>query len=128
MWTWLRWDEDLPTADDVRTLLAFALAWQGDAPLLIHCHSGVGRSPAAALIVACSLNPATSELTLAHLLRNWAPFVHPNEAFIRLADAELGRDGQMLNAIGCTPSELPRETRADGMPFEFPSTFLPSAL
>jgi predicted protein tyrosine phosphatase len=115
------WDEEVPTVDDVRRLLAFALAWKRDAPLLIHCHSGIGRSPAAALIVACALNPATSELTFARRLRQVAPFVHPNEALIRLADAELGRVGQMLEAIRLTPSEAPRQTRVEGMPFELPA-------
>jgi predicted protein tyrosine phosphatase len=73
------WDENVPTAEDVRKLLAFARAWQREAPLLIHCHSGVGRSPAAAL------------------------------------------------AVRRTPSEVPRETRVDGIPFELPSTLLRSA-
>src|SRR4051812_20494713 len=46
-----------PDETHVRAIIAFAQAWQQDAPLLVHCWMGVSRSPAAALIVALAVAP-----------------------------------------------------------------------
>lgn len=121
------WEENLPTSEDVRELLAFVGAWQRSAPLLFHCHAGVGRSPAAAFVAACALNPRASEMTIALTLRRAAPFAHPNQALVRLADAALSRQGRMWRAIDETRGTKVRATRTEGVPFQLSSTFAPES-
>src|SRR4051812_25919404 len=92
----------IPSSVHVAELLAFAADWRQDAPLLIHCRAGMGRSPAAAFIVACARNPGASEHEIAVALRQVSPSVRPNERLVALADDALGRDGRMLAAIAST--------------------------
>ncbi len=124
------WDEEIPTAQDIRELLAFVGEWSRAAPLLIHCRAGVGRSTAAAFVTACALNPRADEKTIAVALRRRAPFARPNEMLVRRADAALVREGRMSAAIEETrpialradSSDIPLP-RSEGTPFELPSTF-----
>ncbi len=91
-----------PQAEHVRALLAFAERWRAaeDAPaLVLHCWMGVSRSPAAAYIVQCALNPEADERALARELRRLAPFATPNARLIALADDLLGRGGRMVAAM-----------------------------
>jgi len=90
-----------PVASDVARLLAFAGEWaaQGTAPLLIQCWAGVSRSTAAAYVVACALEGEGREVDAAQRLREVAPFATPNPLIVALADAQLARDGRMVEAI-----------------------------
>jgi predicted protein tyrosine phosphatase len=124
------WDEDIPTPQDIRELLAFVDGWRRTAPLLIHCRAGVGRSTAAAFVTACALNPRADEKAIALVLRRLAPFARPNEMLVRRADAELVREGRMLAAIEQTRPVRSHDDsvdvsapRAEGTPFELPAIF-----
>ncbi|MGC1864139.1 MAG: protein tyrosine phosphatase, partial [Methylocystis sp.] len=59
----------LPGAEHVDRLLAFLRAWDREQPLVIHCYAGVSRSPAAAFIGACALEPTRCEFEIARELR-----------------------------------------------------------
>ncbi len=87
--------------DDVRALVDFAHAWRvdGSGPLVLHCWAGISRSPAAAFIVRCALEPQCDEMELAHTLRTVAPFATPNPLLVELADRTLERGGRMIAAI-----------------------------
>jgi len=89
-----------PVASDVARLLAFAGAWaeQGTA-LLVQCWAGVSRSTAAAYVVACALEGEGREADVARRLREAAPFATPNPLIVALADAQLGREGRMVEAV-----------------------------
>lgn len=87
------------TEADIVALLAFAERWPRTAPLLIQCWAGVSRSPAAAYAVACAVRGTGEEAALAAALREAAPFATPNRRLVALADAALGRDGRMVEAI-----------------------------
>lgn len=87
-----------PTAADVALLLAFAGAWEGERPMLVHCWAGVSRSTAAAFVIACARS-SRSEQELARALRQASPGATPNALIVRHADALLGRDGRMAAAI-----------------------------
>lgn len=90
----------MPAAEHVRALLAFLPRWDGrEAPLLIHCRAGVSRSPAAAFIALCALNPAADEVNLARRLREAGRLTNPNRLLVALADAELRRGGRMVAAM-----------------------------
>jgi predicted protein tyrosine phosphatase len=104
----------LPDADHVRKLLDFALAWNREAPMLIHCYAGVSRSTAAAFISACAINPKRDELEIAQAIRAASPTATPNSRLVFLADAILERQGRMNEAITAIGRG---ESCAEGIPF-----------
>ncbi len=89
----------LPGAGHVADLLAFVKAWDRQAPMLIHCYAGVGRSTAAAFATLCALRPDLAEAEIAARLRAASPSATPNPRIVALADAALGRSGRMTAAI-----------------------------
>lgn len=113
-----------PAAKHVAAMLAFARAWDRQAPLLVHCYAGISRSTAAALIVAAALMPERDEAELGQTLRRLAPEATPNPYVVRLADGMLGREGRLTDAVerigrGAeafegTPFVLPLQSIADG--------------
>ena len=104
----------LPVADHVMRLLDFIREWDQREPLVIYCYAGVSRSPAAAFIAACALEPEREEYDLARNLRQASPTATPNRRLIALADQMLGREGRMIAAIG----EIGRGTDCfEGAPF-----------
>lgn len=89
----------LASEQQVQQLIDFVHAWDRTTPLVVHCWAGVSRSTASAYIAACSLRPDLSEMELAKALREASPRATPNSHLIALADALLGRDGRMIDAI-----------------------------
>ena len=89
----------LPCETHVSDLVKFALDWDRQAPLLIHCWAGISRSTAAAFISLCALNPEADEIELARALRRASPTAYPNRLLVSLADEALSRDGRMLAAV-----------------------------
>jgi predicted protein tyrosine phosphatase len=89
----------VPSETHVADLVRFALEWDQQAPLLIHCWAGISRSTAGAFIALCALNPDTDEHALARALRRASPTAYPNRRLVALADTVLGRQGRMCAAI-----------------------------
>jgi len=89
----------LPCEEHVADLLQFALDWDRNAPLLIHCWAGISRSTAAAFISLCALNPEADELDLAKALREASPTAYPNRRLVALGDEALSRQGRMIAAV-----------------------------
>lgn len=89
----------LPGSEHVETLLAFVRAWERERPLVIHCFAGISRSTAAAFIAACALAPERAEVEIAAALRRASRTATPNARLVALADAHLGRNGRMVEAI-----------------------------
>lgn len=89
----------VPSENHVADLIRFALAWDQQAPLLIHCWAGISRSTAGAFISLCALNPNADEHTLARALRRASPTAYPNRRLVALADNVLGRAGRMTAAV-----------------------------
>ena len=73
----------LPGAEHVDRLLAFLRAWDREQPVVIHCYAGVSRSPAAALICACALEPTRCESEIARELRRASPSATATAAWSR---------------------------------------------
>lgn len=88
-----------PTADHVRQLLAFATSIPSGGVLLVHCYAGVSRSTASAYVVACANRPDLGEEKLAAWLRSLSPSATPNPLLVSHADALLGREGRMVEAV-----------------------------
>ena len=83
-------------------LVDFARRWAASdskSPILIHCHLGVARSMAAAFIIACTIEENCSEKEIAERLRKAAPHADPNLLLISEADALLGRNDRMVEAV-----------------------------
>jgi predicted protein tyrosine phosphatase len=108
----------LPTREHLRDLLTFLEGCSPTDRLLIHCRAGIGRSTAAAFIVACHQYPAVSELEIAQTLRRVAPLARPNETFVKVADDVMARGGRMSDAIAETGRDLPWIDVAEGDVFE----------
>jgi len=89
----------VPCETHVAELIQFALEWDRQAPLLIHCWAGISRSTAAAFISLCALNPETEEHALARALRRASPTAYPNRRLVALADQVLSRQGRMTSAV-----------------------------
>jgi len=68
-------------------------------PILIHCRRGAARSMAVAYILMCAIEKASSEKAIAARLRAAAPHADPNLLLVAEADALLGRDDRMVEAI-----------------------------
>jgi predicted protein tyrosine phosphatase len=98
-----------PEAAHIHQLLDFLQGWDQTAPLLIHCHAGISRSPAAAFIALCLLRPDTPEDELARRLQAASAAAKPNRLLVRLADQVLGRDGRMIAA--CAGLTVPPPSR-----------------
>ena len=82
---------------DVETLLAFGeeLRTAGTrARLLVHCHAGVSRSAAAALVLLAQHHPGHEAAAL-DLVQRRRPVAQPNRRLVMLADAALDRDGRL---------------------------------
>jgi len=107
-----------PCEDHVAELIQFALDWDQQAPLLIHCWAGISRSTAAAFISLCALNPETDEGSLAQALRGASPTASPNRRLVALADKVLARQGRMTAAV----DQIGRGTFAEvGQVFSLPA-------
>ncbi len=88
-----------PHEDHIVEILEFARGWNGHSPMLVHCWAGVSRSMASAFSILCDRAPRGSEFRIAQELRARAPHANPNRLIVRLADAFLGRDGAMVQAV-----------------------------
>ncbi len=88
----------LPTEQHIAQLIDFGRDWARTEPLLVHCLAGVSRSSAAALTLLCMGSPG-QERDAAHLLRERAPHVEPNQLMIEIADRLLGLDGVLVEAV-----------------------------
>ena len=105
----------MPGEEHVSNLLAFARRWDRARPLLVHCYAGISRSTASAYIIAAALAPRRDEAELARTLRTLSPSATPNARLIAIADAMLGRNGRMVEAI----TSIGRGSDAfEGVPFE----------
>ncbi len=109
-----------PARHHIERLMEFTLAWPRDAPILIHCFSGLNRSPAAAYIMLAALNPNVPETLIAYRLRAASETASPNRIMVGIADLVLQRHGFLSSAI-----ELigPGQPAAEGPSFLLSTAF-----
>ncbi len=87
-----------PTLDDARAIISFANELKdATGTLLCHCHAGISRSPATALICLTVWRGPGSEASCLAQIRAARPAAVPHLGLLRLADEVLGRDGQLCN-------------------------------
>lgn len=86
-----------PTRSDVQAILALGAELRGAAAaqVLIHCHAGVSRSTAAAVILMAQHNSGREAEIFAEL-RRIRPCSWPNALMLKLADDMLRRNGALM--------------------------------
>ena len=93
-----------PTADHVAAVLAFGRSLQDGTPaeghLLVHCHAGISRSTAAMATLLAQANPSLPEREVVDRLVAIRPQAWPNLRMIDFADAQLEREGRLIEATG----------------------------
>jgi predicted protein tyrosine phosphatase len=89
-----------PERWDIELLLAFArdLAQLQEAHLLVHCHAGVSRSTAAAILVLAQICPEHSADEAVREVVRLRPRAWPNLRMLELGDDILGRRGEIIDA------------------------------
>ena len=88
-----------PSEEHVETFLNFVGRWDRRTPVVIHCYAGISRSTAAAFSAYCAMRPDLDEARIARLVRERSPEATPNARIVQMADAILGREGRMIEAV-----------------------------
>jgi predicted protein tyrosine phosphatase len=89
---------DPPAAEHVEAILAFgADAARAHHRILIHCHMGISRSTAAAIMLLASRH-GDAEAAVARVAE-LRPIAWPNLRMIELADAARSFDGRLIQAV-----------------------------
>lgn len=109
-----------PSRPMIEEFIAFIRDWPQDAPMLIHCFSGLNRSPAAAYIALATLNPDIPETLIAYRLRAASETAAPNLTMVGGADLILARNGHLISAIRLIG---PGQPAAEGRPFTLSTSF-----
>lgn len=89
-----------PTAEHVARLLEFgrSLPPVGSVHLLVHCHAGISRSTAAAILVLAQRDPTRDAHDIVDQIARRRPQAWPNLRMIEMGDRMLGREGGLVDA------------------------------
>ncbi|MDO8605512.1 MAG: protein-tyrosine-phosphatase [Phaeospirillum sp.] len=98
-----------PTEADIRTILDYGEALRAETVdhLLIHCHMGISRSTATAVILMAQAGSGREAEIFTHL-RAIRPFSWPNSRMIGMADAMLGLGGVLVGAMRAHHCDIAR--------------------
>jgi len=84
---------------------------EGTAHILLHCHAGISRSPAFALLLLCVAMPLESPQSLVKKILNLKPDADIHMGIIKVGDRMLGFRGTLLQAIEENPTLRPKLVR-----------------
>lgn len=96
-----RWDVELLLAF-TRNLDEMARATGAKPPdthLLVHCHAGLSRSTAAAILVLAQRDPARPAHDVVGQVIRLRPRAWPNLRIVEIGDGLLGRDGEIVASV-----------------------------
>ncbi|MGA8757674.1 MAG: protein-tyrosine-phosphatase [Stellaceae bacterium] len=98
-----------PERWDVELLLAFgrnlsesaheAAEESSEAHLLVHCHAGVSRSTASAILLLAQCDPARAAQDVVGQVIRLRPRAWPNLRIIEIGDTLLGRGGELVASV-----------------------------
>jgi predicted protein tyrosine phosphatase len=94
-----RWDVELLLAFG-RNLGGTARAGADETHLLVHCHAGLSRSTASAILLLAQSNPTRAAHDVVGQVIRLRPRAWPNLRIIEMGDALLGRDGEIVASVG----------------------------
>jgi predicted protein tyrosine phosphatase len=99
-----------PERWDVELLLAFGRNLDeetgdgglkpSDTHLLVHCHAGLSRSTASAILLLAQREPHRAALDIVSHIIRLRPRAWPNLRIIEIGDELLGRDGEIITSVG----------------------------
>ncbi len=89
---------DAPQPHHVTSLLDFARAAGAPSHLLVHCHAGISRSTAAALLMMAQAAPDRDAVQIMAEIVAMRPKAWPNLRMVEIGDRMLGRDGRLIAA------------------------------
>lgn len=94
-------DTILPSVRDIEAIRDFARALGSNevARVIVHCHYGTSRSPAALAIILAETDPTLSEDAVFEQVLTIRPRAWPNSLMIALADEAMGRSGRFVEAL-----------------------------
>jgi predicted protein tyrosine phosphatase len=95
----------LPGDEDVARILELAAdlkrdSRHEDAHLLVHCHMGISRSTAAMTLILAHFRPERAGAEAIAAVKAIRPRAWPNLRMIELGDRLLGRNGDLVEAVG----------------------------
>jgi predicted protein tyrosine phosphatase len=90
-----------PGSDHVAAILRFGLGLPKDRPvrLLVHCHAGVSRSTASAILLMAQRDPARDPNEIVDEVARQRPQAWPNLRIVEIGDRLLGRGGALVEAV-----------------------------
>jgi predicted protein tyrosine phosphatase len=98
-----------PERWDVEMLLSFGRTLAMQAPpaepgnagahLLVHCHAGLSRSTASAILLLAQRQPERTAHDIVGQVIRLRPRAWPNLRILEFGDALLGRDGEIVDAV-----------------------------
>jgi predicted protein tyrosine phosphatase len=96
-----RWDVELLLAfgRDLREFRREAGEEPTETHLLVHCHAGVSRSTAAAILILAQHHPGRPAAEAVREVARLRPRAWPNLRMIELGDALLGHGGEIIAAV-----------------------------
>ncbi|GHE73014.1 protein-tyrosine-phosphatase [Camelimonas fluminis] len=84
-----------PSEHHIRAIITYARSLAASDRMLIHCHAGISRSPAAALIALAGITRcAATAMSALHRIVP-ADCIEPNSRMLQLADTLLGMEGAL---------------------------------
>lgn len=89
-----------PTHADVTQILEFGKKLTEDSSLLVHCHAGISRSPAAAILILLQMNPEATVEEIFDRVKEVRPINYPNRLILELGGRILGREHEIESAYG----------------------------
>jgi predicted protein tyrosine phosphatase len=87
----------VPQLRHAQAMIAFVRALPEDARLVVHCHAGISRSPAAAIGMMAALGNSPEESVRAVALVR--PVMLPNNLLVSHFDHALGLGGSLVSAV-----------------------------
>lgn len=105
-WVHRKWMADIgrpmtpPSERDAEAIIDFARSIRDlEGTLLCHCHAGISRSSAAALLCLAAWTGAGRERDCVEQIMRIRPAAMPHVGLIDFGDALLGRQGQLVKAV-----------------------------
>lgn len=97
-----------PHVEHVRALLEFGQGFDEETEIVVHCYMGRSRSAAALLLLLVQQNPERIKDVVDMVYRE-ALHIKPNGLLVKLGDAELGCDGELIDAVNRMPEPWTEE-------------------
>lgn len=101
----------IPSVGNVKKIVDFVKGIDKDGVLLVHCHAGISRSTATALIANTVINGPDSSGQVFEEIEKDNPWMTPNKSLLEFAEPFIGDDAGNLIRL-CLAKQARHHTRA----------------